>query len=125
MALNKKERERRTRGGSVKNRGEWEVARVLLEDTQDFVRDSFHGKVAWRALGHQDGEREKKEKRSNGDKSGESDESGESDASSESGDSGDSGEIGERGVREKKVKTNNGEILSSLAPLVLIIISLL
>lgn len=125
-----KEDEGRKMGGTVKNRGEWEVARVPLEDTQDFVRDGFHGKVAGRGLGQQDGEREKKEKRSNGDKSGESDdeesaESGESDDSSESGDSGDSVETGERGVREKNEKTSNGEILSSLAPLILVIISLL
>ena len=99
-------------GGSVKTRGKWEVARVLLEDTRDFVRDSFHGGEVEGALGE----------REVGDKSGEFDES---DESGESGDSGETGETGERGVRENKEKRSNGEILSFLAPLVLVIISLL
>ena len=85
----------REMGESVKNVERWEegsaeVKKVLLDDTRDFVRDGFHGKVET-ALGEQAGEMD----------------------------------IEEMDIGEKKQKRSNGEILSSLAPLILVIISLL
>ena len=82
------------------------VNRALVEDTQEFVRDGYHGKVE-RALGEENIGEKKSVERDIGEK--------------------DIGEknIGEMDIRENKEKRSNGEILTSLAPLILVIISLL